>query len=220
MSGNKPKVSNAPNSGIKPALQGRSKQRRDELISAGMELMRHKNFADISIIELTASCGYSVGTFYSRFEDKESFFNAVQNEAIKLNLENLATEFQGDFWRTASNQEFFRKMVDVVVDGLLGPYRGVIKASIILSGSNPQIWVPIRDSGVSIRELIMNRLKDRFLKNDPARSIETMEFAMQMFYGTLVQAILNDPGPVHFEDDNLRKNLTRMLVTYTELEPE
>ena len=220
MSGRKPRTTSMPNSGVKPALQGRSKQRRDELINAGMELMRHKNFADISIIELTASCGYSVGTFYSRFEDKESFFNAVQNEAIRLNLENLTAEFKGDFWQTASNQDFFRKMVDVTVEGLLGPYRGVVKASIILSGSNPDVWVPIRESGVRIREIIMDRLKDRFLKSDPARSIETMEFAMQMFYGTLVQAILNDPGPVHFEDENLRKNLTRMLVTYTELEPE
>ncbi len=220
MSGKMTKLASSPNSGVKPALQGRSKQRRDELINAGMELMRHKNFADISIIELTASCGYSVGTFYSRFEDKESFFNAAQNEAIKVNLEKLTAEFQGDFWRTASNKDFFRKMVDIIVDGLLGPYRGIIKASIILSGSNPQVWVPIRESGVSIREIIIDRMKDRFLKNDPARSIETMEFAMQMFYGTLVQAILNDPGPVHFEDENLRENLTRMLVTYTELEPE
>lgn len=206
-------------SGVKPAHQGRSKQRRDELINAGMKLMREKNFADISIIELTASCGYSVGTFYSRFEDKDSFFKAVQAEAVARSHVELKKNYSGSFWKEASNEEFFSQMVNVLIDGLSGPFRGVIKASIMMSGSDPEAWTPIKQSGLIIREILMDLLKDRYLKSNPERSIRSIEFALQMFFGTLVQAILNDPGPVHLDDPEMRHNLTRMLVTYTELEP-
>jgi AcrR family transcriptional regulator len=205
-------------SGVKPALQSRSKQRRDELINAGMELLCKKNFADISIIELTASCGYSVGTFYSRFEDKESFFKAVQAEAIARSHEQLRENYRGDFWRTASTEAFFRKMVDVLIDGLSGPFRGVIRASIIMSGSDPSAWEPLKQSGLVIRQIILDLVEDRLLKKNPQESLKSFEFAMQMFYATLIQAILNDPGPVHLDDIEMRENLTRMLVLFTDLE--
>ncbi|WP_159104351.1 TetR/AcrR family transcriptional regulator [Sneathiella glossodoripedis] len=211
-------ISSPASDGIKPAHQSRSKQRRDELINAGMELMCHKNFADISIIELTASCGYSVGTFYSRFHDKDSFFKAVQSEAISRCHAELRKSYSGEFWKTMSNEDFFRKMVDVLIDGLSGPFRGVVKASIIMSASSREAWEPIRQSGLVIRNLIIDLVKDRFLKDDPNKSIRSIEFALQMFFGTIVQAILNNPGPVHLEDEEMRENLTRMLVRYTELE--
>ncbi len=212
-------MSSSPN-GVKPAHQSRSKQRRDELINAGMEMLCEKNFADISIIELTARCGYSVGTFYSRFEDKESFFKAVQVEAIARSHERLRENYKGNFWKTASTEDFFRKMVDVLIDGLSGPFRGVIKASIMMSGSDPASWEPLKKSGFEIRKIILDLVEDRLLKKDPEKSRKSFEFAMQMFYGTLIQAILNDPGPVHLNDKEMRENLTRMIVLYTELEED
>ncbi|WP_169569244.1 TetR/AcrR family transcriptional regulator [Sneathiella limimaris] len=206
--------------GVKPALQGRSRQRRDELINAGMILMQDKSFADISIIDLTAHCGYSVGTFYSRFEDKESFFKAVQEAATASTRAQLEEEFSKPFWKTASLEEIFTKLVNTLFELIAGPHKGVVRASIVLSGSDPEMWKPIHEAGIHIRKMILGLLEERYLKSDPDKSIKSIEFALQMFFGTAVQAILNDPGPVRLTDPEMRQNLTRMFLTYIILEPD
>lgn len=204
--------------GVKPAHQGRSRKRRDELILAGMELLCEKNYADISIIELTANCGYSVGTFYSRFEDKESFFKAVQAHAVEESNKQIKDSFSNTNWEHSSAEEIIKTLVDSTIDGIATSYRGIIRASIVESGSNPEAWMPIRESGKIIRTNLMEKLERFFLKSAPEKSVESIEFGMQMFFGTLIQAILNDPGPVLLRDQAMKDNLTRMLTSYIILE--
>ncbi|MCG8491943.1 MAG: TetR/AcrR family transcriptional regulator [Sneathiellales bacterium] len=203
--------------GVKPALQGRSKHRRDELIHAGMKLLCEKSMNDISIIELTAACGYSVGTFYSRFEDKQSFFRAIQETAITHRLELFEAEFSDPKWKTASPEEIFAHLVNNTVDFIDGSWRGVVKESILGSCTNTEIWEPLRLGGRKISNVIVDLLEPHFLDDNPEESRDSVKFGMQMFFGTIVQAALNNPGPVRLEDKQFRENLTRMLTLYSKL---
>jgi len=203
--------------GVKPALQGRSKHRRDELIQAGMKLLCEKSMIDISIIELTAACGYSVGTFYSRFEDKQSFFRAIQETAVAHRLEIYETEFADPKWKTASSKEIFEHLVHNTVDFIHGSWRGVVKESILGSCSNREIWEPLRLGGREVSKMILELLEPHFLDDNPEESRASVKFGMQMFYGTIVLAALNNPGPVRLEDKEFRENLIRMLIQYSKL---
>ncbi|GLQ07132.1 TetR family transcriptional regulator [Sneathiella chinensis] len=205
--------------GVKPALQERSRQRRNDLIDAGMRLLCEKNIADISIIELTAACGYSVGTFYSRFEDKESFFRAVQTTAVDRMLHLIEEGFQGEHWKKAPPRKVFERLVDYTIEMLNSELSGVVKESLVASRTDKELWYPIRDCGRRMGDIVSDLLQDRFLKDNPRESRDSILFGMQMFFGTLIQAILNDPGPIKLEDPRMRKNLTRMLTLYTKLEP-
>ncbi len=206
--------------GVKPALQGRSKKRRDELIATGMDLLCEKNFSDISIIELTSACGYSVGTFYSRFNDKESFFIATQKAAVSLFITSIEEEFSNPSWNSASSEEIFSTLVNVSVDLLSTNLRGVVRGSIAMAASNPEAWEPIHKCGETLTLTLLELLKDRFIGDAPYRSEDSIKFGMQMLFGTLAQAILNDKVNVRLTSPEMRKNLTNMLIVYTQLKPE
>ena len=205
--------------GVKPALQGRSRQRQSELINAGIKLLCEKNISEISIIELTATCGYTVGTFYSRFDDKDSFFFAVQEAAVAKMVSLIKEGFSDPAWKTASAEEIFANLVDITVDVLESELRGVVKESILASCSNQKIWIPIRECGRQMAKIILELLEPLYLENEPEESIKSIQFGLQMFYGTLVQAAINNPGPVKLEDPEFRENLTRMLTQYAKLKP-
>ncbi|MBL4907176.1 MAG: TetR/AcrR family transcriptional regulator [Sneathiella sp.] len=206
--------------GVKPAFQGRSRQRRNELIDAGIQLLCDKGIADISIEELCTECGYSVGTFYSRFDDKISFFKAVQEAAVTEMLRLIDEGIGGEKWKSAPAEEIFARVVNHTIDILTSDIRGVVIESLIISRTSKTTWEPIRLCGRRMAEILIETLKDKFLEEDPETSRESILFGMQMFFGTLIQAILNDPGPVKLKDPLLRENLTRMLCLYARLKPE
>jgi len=208
------------NSGVKPALQGRSKRRRDELINTGMKLMCEKSFDDISIIELTAKCGYSVGTFYSRFEDKESFFNAVQKTAVVEILDIIAAAFASPSWKSASKADILSEVVRISVNNMSGIHKGIIQASIVMSASTPEVWEPMRECGQAVAKILCDLLQNWFLDDEPEKSRASIYFGLQMCYGTLIQAALNNPGPVKLTDPAMGKNLTYMLTRYVDLKPD
>ncbi len=203
--------------GIKPAQQGRSKQRQSDLIEAGIRLMCEKSIDNISILELTGFCGYSVGTFYSRFDDKESFFFAVQHAVAVKFMSLIKDGFSGAEWRQASVEKIFANLVTLSVDALTGDFRGVIRESVLKSGANKAIWQPLRACGRYIARIILNLLRPHFEKDTTDESRKSVQFGLQMFYGTLSQVVVNNPGPVKLEDLALKENLTRMLTQYTAL---
>ncbi len=60
-----------------PAKQARSRETRDRLLLAGRQLLDQGVFEQTTIAGLAQIAGCSVGSFYSRFPDKEAFYQAV-----------------------------------------------------------------------------------------------------------------------------------------------
>jgi AcrR family transcriptional regulator len=60
-----------------PAKQARSRVTRDRLLVAGRQLLEQGVFEQTTIAGLAQIAGCSVGSFYSRFPDKEAFYQAV-----------------------------------------------------------------------------------------------------------------------------------------------
>lgn len=51
--------------------------RRLLLIRSGMELISRYGYRDVSVDDITRSCGLSVGSFYKHFRSKESFYDQI-----------------------------------------------------------------------------------------------------------------------------------------------
>ena len=66
---NKP-LTDSPGLNIK---QKRSKKTYDALIKSGFRLLKKREWASITIAELSRAAGYSVGAFYTRFRSKDEF---------------------------------------------------------------------------------------------------------------------------------------------------
>ncbi|WP_417494016.1 TetR/AcrR family transcriptional regulator [Maricaulis sp.] len=63
--------------GERPAKQSRSKLTRDKLVAALEHLLRQRSFEDISIADLAAEAGLSVGTVYRRFENRDALIPVI-----------------------------------------------------------------------------------------------------------------------------------------------
>src|SRR5262245_2603732 len=63
--------------GVTPSRQQRSRETTAALLAAGAEMLRTHSLAELSIEALCRQVGATVGAFYSRFESKEAYFNAL-----------------------------------------------------------------------------------------------------------------------------------------------
>ncbi len=69
--------------GVTPSRQQRSRETTQALLQAGAELLRTRSLGELSIETLCAKVGATVGAFYSRFESKEAYFNALMALAAR-----------------------------------------------------------------------------------------------------------------------------------------
>ena len=65
-----PELSN----GVRAAKQSRSLLKHQALLEAGRRLLDAQDLGALSVAQLTRDAGMSVGSFYSRFEDKDAWF--------------------------------------------------------------------------------------------------------------------------------------------------
>lgn len=63
--------------GAKPAVQARSRQTRDQLMTALEALLRQKDFDEIGVAEIAAAAGVSPASVYRRYDKKDGFIPAL-----------------------------------------------------------------------------------------------------------------------------------------------
>lgn len=73
---------------IKPVSQQRSADTRDRLIRALEILLQDREFTHISVADIAAQAGVSVGTVYRRFENKDAFL-PVLLDRIRTQTQNM-----------------------------------------------------------------------------------------------------------------------------------
>jgi len=87
-----------------PAVQPRARATRDAMLRVGRALLQERDFDELSIADLAAANGLSVGSFYGRFRDKASFLALLQQQVTEEWLERgrafLADAKRGDIGST------------------------------------------------------------------------------------------------------------------------
>src|SRR5579871_1680344 len=87
-------VQNLP--GILPTRQRRSQETTVALLEAGAEALRSCPFDELSINDLCAKVGATIGAFYGRFESKDAFFNAMVELMVRQCLIAIDTALSDD----------------------------------------------------------------------------------------------------------------------------
>jgi AcrR family transcriptional regulator len=196
---------------IKTGVQQRSARTAYALLQSGFALLRTKSFDALSIEELCATAGATAGAFYGRFDDKQSFFAAMQALTC-LRSEAALREFVASVRQgTFTLDEVCRMVVALSVER----YRsnlGIYRAALQHAGEGA--WAPFRRLGDSYRRALTEILSPHLPRLPKAVAAMRIQFAYQVIVGTLVHATLNDPGPVHLQDDALVDELTAMVLGY------
>ena len=77
-------------------------------------MLRTRSLAELSIEALCTEVGATVGAFYSRFESKEAYFNALMALAARDGEQRL-----GDI-RRPSPETDLDKLCHIIVSGIIG----------------------------------------------------------------------------------------------------
>jgi len=197
--------------GVAPARQKRSREATLRLLAAGAEMLRTRSLAELSIEALCAEVGATVGAFYSRFESKDAYFNALLALAAREGERRVAEMAADRSGRDADLASRCRKLVGGLI-AWMRAHEGVLRAALRHDDNRPDKWTPFKALARANTERATPLLLPAMGKGRRAAKSRTIAFGFQVVLGTLVNAILNDPGPLSLHDGELKKRLADLLL--------
>ncbi len=189
--------------GVRPVKQLRARRSRDRLLDAGQKLVARRPFDQLSVADIARAADCSVGAFYLRFRDKDAFFRAL----IAQYLAEVRTETSQVF-ATHGDDRLIGVLVSTTTDRFRR-YGGLIRSAIRKRMEDPTVWEPIRQSGHVNADCFVDWLAARHVRKLTVPEDLSVRFAFQVLYGTLNNALVNEPGPLDIEDPAFPVHLER-----------
>jgi len=201
--------------GVAPSRQKRSRETTLALLRAGADMLRTRSLTELSIEALCTEVGATVGAFYSRFESKEAYFNALMALAARDGEQRLQDI------RHPSPDTSLDTLCHVVVSGLVGWMRrheGVLRAALQHDDTRPDKWSPFKALAQGTTERATPVLLSAMGKGRAAAKTRAIAFGFQIVLGTLVNALLNDPGPLSLSSQEMETRLAGCLALLLQAE--
>ncbi|WP_092516448.1 TetR/AcrR family transcriptional regulator [Afipia sp. GAS231] len=202
--------------GVTPSRQKRSRETTAALLEAGAEMLCRHSLAELSIEALCRQVGATVGAFYSRFESKDAYFNALMALAAR-DGERRVSEMAVAAPDDAGLAALCRQVVGGII-GWMRAHEGVLRAALQHDDNRPDSWSPFKALARANTERAIPLLLPAMGKGRRAAKSSAIAFGFQVVLGTLVNAILNDPGPLSLRDAELKERLSGCLLLLLEAE--
>jgi AcrR family transcriptional regulator len=196
--------------GVTPSRQKRSRETTAALLRAGAEMLRTHRLEELSIEALCAEIGVTVGAFYSRFESKDAYFNAL--------LSLAARDGHAAHSRMMEDDQLPKLSLDVLCDILMHQtvawmraHEGIMRAALQRGDAPESKWNTFKELARATVLAATPLLLRAMGPGQRAAKTRAIAFGFQVTNGTLVNAILNDPGPLSLHDDEMPKRLSLCL---------
>jgi AcrR family transcriptional regulator len=200
--------------------QQRGRDRQQALIEAGLRLTATRDWADVTVGDIAAAIGCSVGTFYTRFHNKQAYFDALLGLVSELMQQRADAFYAAPERAFETPTQFIASWVALVLHSF-SVHRGLYAAAVLaLRRLSPETaaaspLLRMRDRG---REQFVAAMACRpGWRGAAAR--RRLQFAQQLLQGVLINAVLTDPGPLHLDDAALQPQLAAALCAYLGLDP-
>ena len=180
--------------GAKPAHQARSKQTRDKIVAALDRLLKDRPFEQVSVAEIAAEAGVSVGAVYQRFENKDALI-PVLFELYRQRLDEEAERRAGE-----PAPDGLRATLKAAMGqawAMMERHGHLMRAAHLHARLRPDLvgpeWAPlIEDSRRSIQAVIEAHRAD-ITHPDPGLAAETLTYFLNT---ALIEAgLYPDVGP-------------------------
>jgi len=200
--------------GVRPAMQARSLKKRHDLLKAGRKLLHTRVLEDISIKDICTEACCTVGSFYSRFEDKESFFDALIAESCQELLMSAASQFDDRNWIGVHGKLICNEVVSFLVGIFQGEYSSILTEAFIRESKGFIDSTPMRDVGFGFITTVSKPLLPHINQAAHPDPVRALAFAIQVVYGALHNARLRDAGPVKFRTPEFEIRMQDMVSSY------
>lgn len=201
-----------------PPRQARSRAKLERLLAAGELLAARQGFERLRLADVARAAGCSVGVLYQRFPDKDAFVVALRDRFCAAMAERIARDRDSAALAALAPDALVRR----VVANMVAVYRareGFLRAMSQRAADDPAFWRPVREVARGVGLALGQGLAgciDRRRHPDPVRAVRV---ALQAVNGTLMNEIVNRPGPLKLRDKALVDELARMAAAYLGLEP-
>jgi AcrR family transcriptional regulator len=203
--------------GVTPSRQKRSRETTAALLQAGAELLRTHSLAELSIGALCRQVGATVGAFYSRFESKDAYFNALIELAARDGESMLANLSGNERLADTGLAERCQFLVTGIV-GWIRKHEGVLRAALQHDDTRPDRWTTFKGLARATTARATPLLLPAMGKGREAAKTRSIAIGFQVVLGTLVNAILNDPGPLSIHDLEMEVRLGNCLLLLLQAE--
>jgi AcrR family transcriptional regulator len=203
--------------GVTPSRQKRSRETTAALFEAGAAMLRTHSLAELSIDALCKKVGATVGAFYSRFESKDAYFNALIELAAR-DGELMLSDMSADAPLTDAG---LAERCQFLVTGIIGwirKHEGVLRAALQHDDTRPDRWTTFKGLARATTARATPLLLPAMGKGREAAKTRGIAFGFQVVLGTLVNAILNDPGPLSIHDREMEVRLGNCLLQLLQAE--
>jgi AcrR family transcriptional regulator len=200
--------------GVVTPKQSRGHQARARLVEACLRLVEDRPFERISIAEIAAEAGMSVGNFYRRFRSKE----AILPDLFAIYEARFAEFAERVQQAPDSADPDLRIQVTAVVQSTVGLFRanrGLIQSLHLFSRLHPEL---VPQDNVSRRAHLYERLGQAFEGEGPGDPVLQGRVAAMCLVSALrEQVVYPEQAPaaaVGLDDDVLMQQLVEMIVRY------
>jgi AcrR family transcriptional regulator len=197
--------------GVRRAKQSRSLLKHQALLQAGRRLLDTQDLATLSVAQLTRDAGMAVGSFYSRFEDKHAWFGELLRVTGEEVLQDTQALLAGARWQRADAEHKVLLIVRHVV-ALHRTHRGILRAAHFDSARSQLYWPQLHAYGQRIGDEVCRALDAQLRHVPAAQRRRRVGIALQLVFGTLINALLHDPGPLRLHDARMVRELSRVFL--------
>lgn len=198
--------------------QSRSRRTLERIVEAAERLLADREFEALTVQEIVARAGVSVGAFYARFETKDALLPLLASRYYDDAVEATATRFAPSCWQGAG----LARRVEGLFDALLqvaAERRGLLRAIAKNMRADPSSLRPEdRDKALRVLDTLKRHLLgagDEITHPDPERAVHV---ALVFAQSTLQeQALLRDTNLARSLDmslDEVKRELVHAVVAY------
>ena len=201
--------------------QARSEETLVRLLDAAEKLLVERGLSAVSVTDIAAAAGSSVGGFYARFKDKDELLRALHEREQRHFQQAIAAAVDPERWAEQPLKLMIERAMQVFFARVSGRLK-LTAAFLESAARRPEQWahaVTIRREVVdSIAELLARRAEE-VAHPDPPFAIRFAIYQLLAFVNQrALYTRLDAPSVSDLSDERVREELTRSLCRYLGLE--
>jgi hypothetical protein len=200
--------------GVFKARQSRSVKARDGFINTGIEALQTRRLDDLKIAELAMVSGNSVGSFYTRFQDKDAYFRALSAYASQGISREFDAAFTVDKLRHLGPGQGLDALVDLIGAIFGSKFRGVLRETYLRIMDEDDPWAPFRTTANQTLRKLHDGLGNAFPHYGPDETKTRLSFCFQLIVGVIQNDLINKNHVFTLEDGSVLAGLKETLRAY------
>jgi len=179
--------------GVKRPLQQRSQASMDRILDAAASLLAERGFGEVSVAQIADRAGVSVGSFYSRFPDKESVLRTLEERMRHRGVEAVEVALGAARWEGRDLRSFLRTFVREVLSADQAT-QGLLRAFAVQSQVDPTYRPTYLHGRTRLLDAYRAAFVARVVERTSRRSAKRAALAFDMVIALSEQALLLAPA--------------------------